>query len=134
LERIVIQLCYISTARPSVTWDTVDDILTVSRRNNARAQVTGLLLFNGKRFLQLLEGPQLLVDAAYSRILRDDRHYAIVKLSGREIEEREFGGWDMAFERFAPENSRIAVTDKVKQLTQTASPSVRALFTSYAAM
>jgi hypothetical protein len=26
------------------------------------------------------------------------------------------------------------VTDKVKQLTQTASPSVRALFTSYAAM
>jgi hypothetical protein len=134
LERIVIQLCYISTARPSVTWDTVDDILTVSRRNNARAQVTGLLLFNGKRFLQLLEGPQPLVDRAYSRILRDDRHYAIVKLSGREIEEREFGGWDMAFERFAPENGRIAMTHKVKELTQTASPSVRALFTSYAAM
>lgn len=130
----MIQLCYISTARPSVDWDVVDTILAVSRRNNAAARVTGLLLFNGKRFLQLLEGPQVSVEEAYARILRDDRHYAVVKLSERAIDEREFGGWDMAFERFAPENGRVAVTDKVKELTQTASPSVRALFTSYAAM
>ena len=130
----MIQLCYISTARPVVSWETVDEILQVSRRNNERARVSGLLLFNGKRFLQLLEGPVALVEATYARILKDERHYAIVKLSERPIEEREFGGWDMAFERFAPENGRVAVTDKVKELTQTASPSVRALFTSYAAM
>lgn len=130
----MIQLCYISTARPNVDWDAVDDILAVSRRNNAAVRVSGLLLFNGKRFLQLLEGPQVAVEERYARILKDSRHFAVVKLSECTIDEREFGGWDMAFERFAAENGRVAVTDKVKELTQTASPSVRALFTSYAAM
>ncbi len=60
----MIQLCYISTARPQVTWDTVDEILSTSRRNNARNRVTGLLLFNGKRFLQILEGAPPMVEAA----------------------------------------------------------------------
>jgi hypothetical protein len=134
VETDVIQLCYISTARPNVGWDTVEEILWTSRRNNGAVHVTGLLLFNGKRFLQLLEGPKAAVATVYGRILRDDRHYAVVKLSEREIDEREFGGWDMAFERFAADNGRIAMTEKVKELTETASPSVRALFTSYAAM
>jgi len=130
----VIQLCYISTARPGVTLESVDDILAVSRRNNNRSRVTGLLLFNGKRFLQLLEGPAVLVEESYARILKDDRHFAIVKLSERSIEEREFGSWDMAFERFPSDTDRLAITDKVKELTQAASPSVRALFTSYASV
>jgi hypothetical protein len=129
----MIQLCYISTARPHVSWDSVDEILAVSRRNNARDRVTGLLLFNGKRFLQLLEGAPPLVESAYARISKDARHYAVVKLSERRIEEREFGGWDMAFERFAGER-RDEVSAKVEELTQAASPSVRALFTSYAAI
>ena len=129
----MIQLCYISTARPQVTWDTVDEILSTSRRNNARNRVTGLLLFNGKRFLQILEGAPPMVEAAYARILQDDRHFAVVKLSERDIEKREFGGWDMAFERFASER-RDAVSTKVAELTQTASPGIKALFTSYAAI
>ena len=129
----MIQLCYISTARPQVTWETVDEILGVSRRNNASARVTGLLLFNGKRFLQLLEGAPALVEATYARILKDPRHFAVVKLSERAIDEREFGGWDMAFERFA-EDRRDAISDKVAELTKAASPTVRALFTSYAAI
>ncbi len=129
----MIQLCYISTARPGVGWDEVDDILAQSRRNNARHRVTGLLLFNGKRFLQILEGDATLVEAAYGRIIKDDRHRAIVKLSERAITEREFGGWDMAFERFAGER-RDAVSAKVSALTERASPNVRALFTSYAAV
>lgn len=130
----MIQLCYISTARPHVGWDDVDQILHASRRNNARVRVTGLLLFNGKRFLQLLEGETAAVAATYQRIQADDRHFAVVKLSEREITKREFGGWDMAFERFAADNGRDAVSDKVRDLTRAASPTVRALFTSYAAI
>ena len=129
----MIQLCYISTARPQVTWDTVDEILATSRRNNSAGRISGLLLFNGKRFLQLLEGAAPLIEATYARILKDPRHFAVVKLSERVIEEREFGGWDMAFERFAEER-RDVVSEKVTQLTRSASPSVQALFTSYAAI
>lgn len=130
----MIQLCYISTARPHVGWDAVDDILAASRRNNATARVTGLLLFNGKRFLQLLEGAPAMVEETYARIQRDARHFAVVKLSERKIEEREFGAWEMAFERFQGDFGRQSVAAKVEQLTQSASPSVKALFNSYAAI
>jgi len=130
----MIQLCYISTARPHVGWDAVDDILAESRRNNSSARVTGLLLFNGKRFLQLLEGAPVQVEATYARILRDPRHFAVVKLSERTIDQREFGNWDMAFERFRGEFSAQSIAAKVTELTQTASPSVKALFKSYAAI
>lgn len=129
----MIQLCYISTARPHVSWNSVDEILQTSRRNNGRDRLSGLLLFNGKRFLQLLEGAEPMVEAAYARIQRDDRHFAVVKLSERKIEEREFGGWEMAFERFVADRREV-VGEKVAQLTQSASPNVRALFTSYAAI
>lgn len=130
----MIQLCYISTARPHVAWDTVDEILAVSRSRNAAARVTGLLLFNGKRFLQLLEGAPSSVEETFARIQRDDRHFAVVKLSERTIESREFGSWDMAFEKFETDRQREAVGEKVAELTRNASPSVRALFTSYAAI
>jgi hypothetical protein len=129
----MIQLCYISTARPPMPWSEVDQILATSRRNNARDGVTGLLLFNGKRFLQLLEGAPAKVQMVYDRIESDPRHFAIVKLSERQIEEREFGGWAMAFDRF-PADDRVAIGAKVAELTQGASANVRALFMSYAAI
>ena len=46
------QVVYISSVKPGLT-NTVDPeaILAVSRRNNARDDISGLLFFNGKRFL-----------------------------------------------------------------------------------
>ncbi|MFD1612116.1 BLUF domain-containing protein [Sphingomonas tabacisoli] len=130
----MIQLCYISTARPGHGWEAVDAILASSRRNNRRRTVTGLLLFNGKRFLQLLEGPEAQVRETFARIQHDPRHFAIVKLSERRIDEREFGAWDMSFERFEGDENKLRMIEQVKGLTARSSPSVRALFTSYAAI
>lgn len=130
----MIQLCYISTARPNVGADAVDDILAASRRNNASAHVTGLLLFNGKRFLQLLEGAPDAVEETFARISRDPRHFAVVKLSERTLDGREFGEWDMAFDQFRGEFSSQGIGAKVAELTKMAGPSVQALFSSYAAI
>jgi hypothetical protein len=130
----MIQLCYISTVRPNTDPSEVDQILRVSRRNNAQSRVTGLLLFNGKRFLQVLEGVPAEVEAVYARVLKDPRHFAVVKLSERKIEEREFGSWDMDFERVDGAVGKAALIDRVKGLTSAANPSVKALFTSYAAI
>ena len=130
----MIQICYISTARPSVTPDEVERILAASRRNNRRDGVTGLLLFNGKRFLQLLEGPPESVATTYARISADPRHFAVVKLSERLIDEREFGRWEMAFQRFAGDAASGELGARVAELTSAASSNVKALFTSYAAL
>ena len=89
------QLVYISSVRRRGGCRSAT-ILAQSRRNNARRGITGLLFFDGKRFLQALEGDEATVDATFARIQADARHHALVVLSNRQIEEREFGEWAMA--------------------------------------
>lgn len=91
MERII----YISTARVAPDAATVEDILRVSRRNNRRDGLTGLLVVGGRRYLQVIEGPREATDAALARIKNDPRHFAIVELSRKRIDERAFAGWDM---------------------------------------
>jgi hypothetical protein len=93
------QIVYISTAR-AVAPDAqlVEDILRVSRRNNRRDGLTGLLIVGGRRFLQVIEGPKLTLDAAFRRIKSDDRHFAVVELSRRAVTDRSFCDWDMAYQ------------------------------------
>ena len=126
----MLQLIYISTARPAADTTQVRDILMVSRINNARDGITGLLFFDGKRFLQALEGPPERVGRAYARIGADQRHYAMVELSRREIEAREFGDWAMAARTGGPGDD--AMLARIDTLVAKAVPSVQATFNSFA--
>jgi hypothetical protein len=92
----MLQLAYISTARGLVDGKLLDDILDASRRNNVRCGVTGLLVSGGRRFLQVLEGPEQAVLTTYARIQADPRHRGIVLLSCVNVAERAFGEWSMA--------------------------------------
>lgn len=94
----MIRLIYISTARVALSTQALDEILRVSRRNNQAVGVTGLLIVGGRRFLQALEGPSEAVRNTYDRIKADDRHFASVVLSDREISERSFSGWAMGYQ------------------------------------
>lgn len=123
------QLVYISSIRRQVTVDPVT-ILAQSRRNNARARVTGLLFFDGKRFLQALEGEEAAVDTTFTRIQQDDRHHALVVLSNRVIEQREFGEWAMAYSMPGEENAEALA--RIVRLTANADPAVRATFEGFA--
>lgn len=130
----MIQLCYVSNASEEVDSGVVEDILNFARAENRLVNITGLLLFNGKRFLQILEGDEENVTNVYNRIKRDRRHSHVIKVASRRIAEREFGAWDMAFERMPSENGSQYLNEKVGRLTSAASPSVRALFHSFAAL
>ena len=74
---------------------TLAGLLIVSRRNNERDGITGALICRADLFLQLLEGPEDLVDAAYRRIERDRRHLEVRLLSRRTVADRLFPGWTM---------------------------------------
>ena len=119
----MLQLIYISSA---VGKPDHGDILAVSRRNNRRDGVTGLLYADGFRFLQALEGPEDRVEAAYERIKADKRHRAAVILSRRTIEAREFGEWEMA-ERSPGEHAEQFLV-RVERLVAGADANVRATF------
>lgn len=122
----MLQLVYIST--PNTAHRPVDaaSILRVSRRNNLRDGITGLLFTDGARFLQALEGPVDAVEATFARIKTDPRHRAVVLLSKREVTEREFGPWEMA-ER-SPGEEGAKFLERVEPLVAQASIGVRGTF------
>ena len=91
------QLAYVSTFGLSVGAQAFAEILACSRANNRRDGVSGILIADGMRFLQVLEGERAKVEAAFARISADQRHFAVFQLTGRDITEREFGEWDMAY-------------------------------------
>lgn len=130
----MLQLVYISTSRaPSISDDLLNSVLTVSRRNNAAAGISGLLVAGGRRFLQALEGPRDVVEATYERIKGDDRHFAFVELARRPIETPEFGAWAMAFKPGDDADPGAALRHAVEKLTSNLpDPNVRALFTGFA--
>jgi len=73
----------------------LNGILMDARRCNERDDITGALIARGDLYLQLLEGPQEKVLAAYHRIIDDDRHVEVTPLVQREVEARMFPGWAM---------------------------------------
>ncbi|BDW80947.1 hypothetical protein MACH24_03850 [Erythrobacter sp. Dej080120_24] len=88
------QYLYISTA-PSLSRDEVDAILATSARNNPARGVTGLLLYNGRNFLQLLEGDKAELDSLMARISTDPRHSGVSILHSGEVAERTCPKWAM---------------------------------------
>lgn len=75
----------------------LDALLQVSRSRNASLGVTGALLFNEGRFLQLLEGDEDSVRAIYASIVRDGRHTDVTLIAAEPVAARRFARWSMAF-------------------------------------
>ena len=73
----------------------LDDILTVSRARNSRDDITGTLICRADMYLQLIEGPEAALQAAYARISADDRHLEIDCLISHSVTERLFPKWAM---------------------------------------
>ena len=120
------QLLYISSSKPRGTHADVSGILEQSRHNNALDGVTGLLWTDGIRFLQVLEGDSESVGKTFDRIAADPRHGAIVVLSDKTIEEREFGNWSM--EKVSPHEDKQRFRARVERMLDQASPEVRGTF------
>ena len=93
----LITLIYGSSARLPMTDDSLLDILKKAREKNGKLNVTGMLLYKGGNFLQILEGQPDVVYGLYAVIEKDPRHYMIRTFAKRSITERAFGQWEMGF-------------------------------------
>lgn len=130
---MITQIIYISTARRALPTVELPAILTTSQRNNRRVGVTGMLMFDGLRFLQALEGDEAAVRTTFERIRADDRHRGVAVLSERRIEAREFGTWDMAFEDRMGSAEARSLVEQVETLAgAVANRNTRELFRSFA--
>ena len=92
------QLVYVSTATHEFSGRELAELLSVARKNNSRDGVTGMLLYHGGSFFQVLEGEEESVKAIFSRVERDPRHQKVTVLhEEEEVENRDFPDWSMAW-------------------------------------
>ena len=84
------RLVYMSTAVGVLRAEELDRIYLRAKTVNARAGVTGLLLFYEGVFLQALEGPAAGVMSLAERLRKDRRHSGMITLESQTIEQRAF--------------------------------------------
>ena len=75
--------------------ETLNSILTLSRFNNERNQITGALICRSDLYLQYLEGPAHKIDSVYSKIKIDERHEDVRLLEDGRSRRRLFSNWSM---------------------------------------
>lgn len=91
-------IVYQSTAVGQPSTADLKWLLQQSRTNNLALGITGLLLYGNGNFLQVLEGEEAAVRQVYAKIVVDQRHMHVLKLSDGVIERRIFGDWTMGFQ------------------------------------
>lgn len=92
-------LTYTSLARLDLGEEDLEAIRRTARELNALDGITGLLIFNGTHFLQIIEGARDAIDDLVKRLRRDSRHSGFEIRDEREISERSFPDWSMELVR-----------------------------------
>lgn len=123
------QLIYVSTASDSYGASVMRDIHTASMRHNIPAGISGLLLFDGIRFLQVLEGPSRAIHERYARISSDSRHFGEFVVSKKTVPTRSFGDWAMLCHKVVDGRN---LPDSVGPFLVDADEKVRELFEGFA--
>ena len=108
-------LTYTSLARLDLTAEDLEAIHRTAREVNALEGITGLLIFNGTHFLQIVEGSLRAIDDLIERLRRDTRHHHLEIRDSREVEERSFPDWSMELVRVSASyfEARDTVSDRL---------------------
>jgi hypothetical protein len=89
------EVLYCSTLAQDLPPTTVGAIVTRARARNAERGITGLLVFDGLRFCQHLEGPHDAIDALMHRIEQDPRHVDVRVAYEAPLASRRYTGFGM---------------------------------------
>jgi hypothetical protein len=88
-------LTYTSRARLDLREEDLAAIHQTARHLNALDGISGLLLFDGSRFLQIVEGAEDAIDNLVERLRMDPRHSAFEVRDERYMDDRSFPDWSM---------------------------------------
>jgi len=110
------QLVYVSNRKPNCNQEEIDKILDSCKRNNPALNITGVLLYSPKKFIQLVEGESKVIMELYDKIKKDERHTMPIMVSYSPIKEKSFPSWHMGSKKLADDkvdfNTDISSDDK----------------------
>jgi len=93
----LIELTYVSFAIKRMSIEDLQTLLQISKTNNAKINVTGMLLYRDRYFIQTLEGEKSIVEDLFAKISKDRRHTNILLAAKETISQRAFDNWSMGF-------------------------------------
>ena len=131
-------LTYTSLASFALQAGDLEAIHRTAREANALEGITGLLIFNGTQFLQIIEGAPNAIDELVEKLRRDRRHSGLEIRDEREVSVRSFPDWSMELVRVSasyfeakdtvsdrlPSTVAEPVRDRVVRMTETISRNV----------
>lgn len=91
------EVLYVSTLADGQPVSIIADIAATARVFNESQNITGLLVFDGMRFCQQLEGERKAVMALLERIRQDPRHTNIEVLHHAPLAQRRFRRFSLAY-------------------------------------
>lgn len=116
------RVMYMSTATRHISDEELESILEVSRVNNKKRNLTGLLIVKGRTFLQCLEGEKGNIVEVYEKILKDDRHDNIIDLIEEDSEDRLFPNWEMGYKNL--KNLNDIKSPRIKEIIDFDEPNI----------
>jgi len=117
-------LTYTSLARLDLQASDLEAIHRTAREVNALEGISGLLIFNGTHFLQIIEGAPDAIDELLDRLRRDPRHNGLEVRDEQQVERRSFPDWSMELVRVSA--SYLEAKDTVSErLPDATTPEVR---------
>ncbi|MBL8346835.1 MAG: BLUF domain-containing protein [Rubrivivax sp.] len=91
----LVHCIYCSAATKGFSPADLATLLAECREKNARAGLTGMLLYSDGTFFQVLEGDRPVVEALLEKLTSDRRHDRVTKIILEPIEQRSFAQWTM---------------------------------------
>jgi len=117
------RIVYASTATERTDEDTQIDILRQSRANNGLNGISGILLSDGRRFLQVLEGTPEAIAHVFAQISADPRHAEVRTLLDELDTRRIFSGWTMA--SMSDDRQTEVIRERLQVLLRSAPEGIR---------
>ena len=91
------RIAWSSLPSPSFSAARLGEIVAPERWYNTCNDVSGMLLYTGMHFLEILEGEEAVLNEIWSRLKHDDRHASLVHIGDEPCGERRFPDWKMAY-------------------------------------
>lgn len=91
------RMAYVSRPAPDLALTEIPRIVSVARSNNERDGLTGVLVYTGADFAQLIEGPAQAVTTLWARVAADSRHRDISILVDEINHQLWFRDWRMGY-------------------------------------
>ena len=137
IEHKMIRIVYVSTAAMDLGEADLGALLALAQARNQKQRITGLLVYNGRNFMQALEGKADDVADVMTSISQDKRHTGVIVISKQTIPHRSFPDWSMHLTRAqcaARPDMLLNGNGLPEEVLATADPEIARLFHNFNAL